>query len=62
MLVFALCTRNSECFLVARVTDKEVGFDFVTMVTRWSRSTSDFYVLIGQKLTGEFMRNIYAAS
>ena len=35
---------------------------FLTMVTRWSRSTSNFYVLIGQKLTGEFMRKIYAAS
>ena len=34
---------------------------FVT-VTRWSRSTSNFYVLIGQNLTGEFMRKIYAAS
>ena len=31
-------------------------------VTRWSRSMSNFYVLIGQNLTGEFMRNIYAAS
>ena len=30
-------------------------------VTRWSRSTSNFYVLIGQNLTGEFMRKIYAA-
>ena len=35
---------------------------FFTMVTRWSRSTSNFYTLIGQKLTGEFMRKIYAAS
>ena len=35
---------------------------FLTMVTRWSRSTSNFYVLIDQKLTGEFMRKIYAAS
>ena len=35
---------------------------FLTMVTRWSRSTSNFYVLISQKLTGEFMRKIYAAS
>ena len=26
------------------------------MVTRWSRSTSNFYTLIGQNLTGEFMR------
>ena len=33
---------------------------FLTMVTRRSRSTSN--VLIGQKLTGEFMRKIYAAS
>ena len=32
------------------------------MVTRWSRSTSNFYTLIAQKLTGEFMRKIYAAS
>ena len=31
-------------------------------VTRWSRSTSNFYLLIGQNLTGEFMRKIYAAS
>ena len=30
-------------------------------VTRWSLSTSNFYVLIGQNLTGEFMRKIYAA-
>ena len=32
------------------------------MVTRWSRSTSSFYALIGQNLTGEIMRKIYAAS
>ena len=31
-------------------------------VTHWSRSTSNSYVLIGQNLTGEFMRKIYAAS
>ena len=31
-------------------------------VTRWSRFTSNFYALIGQNLTGEFMRKIYAAS
>ena len=28
----------------------------------WSCSTSNFYVLIGQNLTGEIMRKIYAAS
>ena len=32
------------------------------MVTRWSRCTSNFYALIGQNLTGEFMPKIYAAS
>ena len=32
------------------------GRPFLTMVTRWSRSTSNSYTLIGQKLTGEFMR------
>ena len=35
---------------------------FLTMVTRWSRSTSNFYALIGQNLTGEFMRITYTAS
>ena len=29
--------------------------------TRWSRSTFNFYALIGQNLTGEFMRKIYPA-
>ena len=31
-------------------------------VTRWSRSSSNFYALIGQNLTGEFMREMCAAS
>ena len=31
-------------------------------VTHWSRSTSNSYALIGQNLTGEFMRKIYSAS
>ena len=35
---------------------------FLTKVTSWSRSTSNFYALIGQNLTGELMRKIYAAS
>ena len=38
------------------------GRPFLTMVTCWSRSTSNFYALIGYNLTGEFMRKIYAAS
>ena len=29
---------------------------------RWSRSTPNFYALIGQNLTGEFMGKIHAAS
>ena len=37
-------------------------FTFLTIVTRWSRSTFNFYALIGQNLTGEFMRKIYTAS
>ena len=41
--------------------EKQSLLTFLT-VTRWSRSTSNFYVLIGQNLTGEFMRKIYAAS
>ena len=39
-----------------------VAFDFLTKFTRWARSTSNFYALIGQNLTGEFMQKIYAAS
>ena len=41
-------------------TDREVAFDLSHH--GHTRSTSNFYVLIGQKLTGEFMRKIYAAS
>ena len=33
-----------------------------TFLIMGSRSTSNFYALIGQKLTGEFMRITYAAS
>ena len=45
-----------------RKFSKEGNYFWLTMVTLWSRSTSNFYVLIGQNLTGEFMRKIYAAS
>ena len=41
---------------------RQLSLTFLTMFTRWSRSTSNFYALIGQNLTGEFMRKIYAAS
>ena len=40
---------------------KAIALTFLT-VTRWSRSKSNFYVLIGQNLTGVFMRKIFAAS
>ena len=35
---------------------------FLTKVTRWSRSKSNLYALIGQNLTGEFVRKNSAAS
>ena len=41
---------------------RQLLLTFLTMVTRWSRSTSNFFALIGQNLTGEFMREIYVAS
>ena len=37
-------------------------FTFLNIVTRWSRCTFNFYAIIGQNLTGEFIRKIYAAS
>ena len=39
-----------------------VAFDFLTKLTRWSRPSFNFYALISQDLTGEFMQKIYAAS
>ena len=41
---------------------RQLLFTFLAMFTRWSRFASNFYALIGQNLTGEFMRKIYAAS
>ena len=41
---------------------RQLVLPLLTMVTCWSRSTSNFYVLIGQNLTGEFMQKIYTAS
>ena len=38
------------------------GRSFLTIVTPWSRSTSNFYALIVQNLTDEFTRKVYAAS
>ena len=41
---------------------RQLLLTLLTLVTRWSRSTSNFYALIGHNLTGEFMGKIYAAS
>ena len=41
---------------------RQLLLTFLTTFTRWSRSTSNFYALIGQNLTGEFLRKIYPAS
>ena len=41
---------------------RQLLLTFLIMVTRWSRSTFNFYALIGQNLTGEFMRITYTAS
>ena len=41
---------------------RQLLLTFLTRVTRWSRSTSNFYALICKNLTGEFMRKIYVAS
>ena len=73
--IFFKCTWNKSCSWAAPKTfwfqtelrrENSTGFymllTFLTIVTRWSRSTSNFYALIGQNLTGEFMRKIYAAS
>ena len=38
------------------------GRPLLTKVTCWSRSTSNFYALIGQNSTGEFMPIIYEVS
>ena len=49
---------SASCYRQGR----QLLMTFLTMVTLWSRSTSNFYALIGQNLTGEFMRKIYAPS
>ena len=41
---------------------RQLLLTLLTMVTRWSRSMSNFFALIGQNLTGEFVPKIYAAS
>ena len=73
--ILVKCLWNKSClwavllkfwFLADFGRENSTGFymflTFLSIVTRWSRSTSNFYALIGQNLTGEFMRKIYAAS
>ena len=48
--------KNSAAFSLKKYKRRR---SFLTMVTRWSRSTSNFYALIGQNLTGEFMRKLF---
>ena len=57
LLRFWIQTNLSACYL-----EIQAGKTFFAKVMRWSRSTSNFYALIGHNLTGEFMRKIYAAS
>ena len=54
--------RNDAIEFLQAVKTCQLLLTFLTKVTRWSRSTFYFYALIGQNLTGEFMRKIYAAS
>ena len=59
------CKIVKYCFLSKVCMIKTVsitGREIRQFVTRWSRSSSNFYAVIGQNLTGEFMRKIYAAS
>ena len=49
----------SQCLQAGKTC--QLLLTFLTKGTRWSRSNSNFYALIGQDLTGEFMRKIYAA-
>ena len=49
----------SQCLLAGKTC--QLLSTFLTKVTRWSCSRSNSYALIGQDLTGEFMRKIYAA-
>ena len=41
---------------------RQLLLTLLTMITRSSHSSSHFYAVIGQNLTGEFMRKIYAVS
>ena len=51
-------TRKSNYYKEGR----QLLFTLLTMITLWSRSSSNFYAVIGQNLTVEFMRKMFAAS
>ena len=57
----AITDREDSCFCLFSPCSR-VGNALRPIITRWSRSTFDFYALIGQNLTGESMRKINAAS
>ena len=52
------CENSASCYRLGR----QLLLTFLTIVMRWSHSTSNFYALIGQNLIGEVMPKIYAAS
>ena len=54
--------RKFKLTFYAKNQPAQLLLTFLTTITRWSYSTSNYYVLIGQNLTGEFMHKIYAAS
>ena len=49
---------SASCYRQGR----QLLLTFLAMFTRWSSSMCNLYALIGQNLTGKFMRKIYAAS
>ena len=51
---------SASCYRQGRQLPLTFLTAFGTMFTRWSRSTSNCYALIGQNLTGQFMWKIYA--
>ena len=61
MLIWTDLGRENSTGFYIYMQGRQSLLTFVT-VTRWSRSTSNFYVLIGQNLTDEFMRKMFAAS
>ena len=53
---------NRGCENSASYLKYRRGRPFITQVMGWLHCTFNFYAVIGQNFTGEFMRKIYAAS